>query len=256
MLKTAVLILAMIFSLTSCEEVKTEVIENSEVEIGAYIAYTPSCTSYIVTTNESGYTSDQEFNPSTTTSWRVMYNNAGQLDIVSADSVQTTSDANLYLRGSTGYAQAVDTLNNLGNAYVNSTYATSGRHIGSTSSSVGTIDTTTYPLTYGVSGSPYTDTYYSTDVIQLTDNDLLHSSGITWLASRYLRTNVSRSLFGVRELLADDGINEYYLYYTGRGGGTLSDDYAHGVRPVVSLDSGIRIVSGSGTSSDPYVISK
>jgi len=247
---------------------KKAIIANNNVAIGAYIAYMPSSTSYKVYEtdtgdyNEDGDTADyQEFNPSQTTLWRVMYNNNGQLDIVSADSV---GDLSLY--GATGYAKAVDTLNNLGNAYVNTTYATSGRHIGSTSESVGTINTTTYPLTVENTysqdniGLPYHDTLYEIDVNQLKNNNMLHSSGYTWLASRNFYRGTGESCFRIYCIHANGNVIESnYLYVVETpvwGGDVSSQAKSYGVRPVVSLKSEIRITGGSGTSADPYTISK
>jgi len=238
----------------TAEYIKQAIITNSNVAIGAYISYNPSSTSYTVSTGDSGYTSSQNFNPSSTTSWRVMYNNEGQLDIVSADSV-----GNVSLKGVTGYAKAVDTLNNIGNAYVNSTYATKGRHIGSASSSIGTITTPiTWEYTYnqGNTGSPYSETLYITDLNQLKKNSLLHSSGNVWLASRGLGANSEYSHGIVRIMNKSGGIvntNGPCLVYP--DGSVEENVGTRGVRPVVSLRSEIRITGGSGTSTDPYQIS-
>ena len=226
-------------------------VDKATIPVGAYVTYKPSSTSYTVATTDSGYSSAQTFNPSATTSWRVMYNNAGQLDIVSTDAVQTSASADFYLYGKTGYAKAVDTLNNIGQAYVNSTYATSGRHIGSTNESVGTIDEET--ITGGVTGSPYTDELYTTDVNQLVNNSLLHSSSRTWLASRHVESGYEDSFFDVR--MIDNIATEYYfsVYYVDP---YVSDVYSvsGAVRPVVSLKSDIQITEGLGTQASPYVV--
>ena len=74
-----------------------------------------------------------------------------------------------------------------------------------------------------------------------------------WLASRYVRcnSNYSTAGFGLRY------VDRSYL-----NGNSLFDSYGSSgndnnrLVPVVSLGSGIQVKSGSGTTSDPYVIGK
>ena len=244
----------------------------SVANVGDYVTYTPSSTSYTVSTSASGYTSAQTFNPSATTSWRVFSIDGDVVKLVSADMVQTSSSADLYLRNLNGYKNAVKTLNDLCGAYVNSTYATSGRSIGSTdpwnetavdsTKSLGVINTSTYPLTWtntyknGNNGFPYTDALYNSDVTILKNNSMLHTNGDTWLASRYLLTDSSGSYFAVRGLSDNGVVFEYGLYQSLSDGSTHFANYAHGVRPVITLKSGIKKASGSGTQASPYIISQ
>ena len=74
-----------------------------------------------------------------------------------------------------------------------------------------------------------------------------------WLASRYVYCNSSYSnaLFGLR-LVYDSNLYGSNLFYS--NGGSYS--IYHRVAPVVSLGSGIQVKSGSGTTSDPYIIGK
>lgn len=235
------------------EEVTTD-----SVPIGAYIAYQPSSTSCTVLASDSGYDSDQTYNPSSITSWKVFKNNSGQLDIISSEIV-----GNLALKGATGYEKAVYTLNNMCSNYVNPTYATSGRSLGyKAGSSMETIDTSTYPLEYGVSGFPYTDTYYTDDTTIINKNingkyPLRYTGdGKVWLASRY-SANVDDLLydFEVRcEFDGGSGIDSIFLCRVYSSGGVSSYSVSYGVRPVISLKSGLSIISGTGTEEDPYVV--
>lgn len=220
-------------------------------EVGSYIAYTPSVTSYTVPTTASGYTSDQTYNPSTySEGWKVFRNNSGQLDIISAESI-----GNLTLKGATGYAKVVKTLNDLSMAYKNPTYATGARSLGY-GDAVGEINTTTYPLNYGVYGAPYSDTAYSSDESIIDANTgLRHSGVVVWRASRYMDTYSSHSTFNVR-CMTNGGVGaSNILYYVPSSGSASAYSYAYGVRPIVSLKSGIEIIGGSGTKADPYRIS-
>ena len=74
-----------------------------------------------------------------------------------------------------------------------------------------------------------------------------------WLASRYVdwKSYNSYARFGLRVVSSSnlDGNGLFYSYGgSGNGGYSLA--------PVVSLGSGIQVKSGSGTTSDPYVIGK
>ena len=61
----------------------------------------------------SGYTADQSFSVSATTNgWRVLgMNENGQIELISADPIQTSSSSNYYLKGEKGYLYGPDELN-------------------------------------------------------------------------------------------------------------------------------------------------
>ena len=74
-----------------------------------------------------------------------------------------------------------------------------------------------------------------------------------WLASRYVSCSSydSNAFFGLR-FVSNSSLNGYILFYSGGSNSSNSRCLA----PVVSLGSGIQVKSGSGTTSDPYVIGK
>ena len=74
-----------------------------------------------------------------------------------------------------------------------------------------------------------------------------------WLASRFVSCNSDYSIahFGLRRV-NDSSLGGNYLFYS--NGASRYDDYH--VAPVVSLGSGIQVKSGSGTTSNPYVLGK
>ena len=74
-----------------------------------------------------------------------------------------------------------------------------------------------------------------------------------WLASRYVdcHSNILSAGFGLRRV-NDSSLGGNYLFYS--NGASRYDDYH--VAPVVSLGSGIQVKSGSGTTSNPYVLGK
>ena len=185
-------------------------------------------------------------------SWRVMYNNNGQLDIVSAESVD-----NVTLSGNSGYCNAVQTLNNKASEYV-AGFATKGRSIGCTSSSQATITVgdTQASLNY----DPYTDTHYTTDFNQLVNNGLVQSSGDVWLASRVDldRTEVLGQLYSsfgcVRTISSTGKLSQRSLQKYTKVGWTNDQSQTCGFRPVISLPSGLTVTGGKGTESNPYVL--
>ena len=74
-----------------------------------------------------------------------------------------------------------------------------------------------------------------------------------WLASRYVNCDsyYSYARFGLRGVYGSN-LDSYYLFDS--NGNSYS--YGNRLAPVVSLSSGIQVKSGSGTTSDPYVIGK
>ncbi|MBQ7668496.1 MAG: prepilin-type N-terminal cleavage/methylation domain-containing protein [Clostridia bacterium] len=205
---------------------------NTEVKVGDFIAYTGG-----------GYTGK----------WVVIRNTGGVIEIISKEGI-----GGVTLSGANGYSNCVKILNDKCATYVNSTYATSGRSVGATSSSIGEIDTTQYPLTFAAARSavlPYYDTYCSSDTNIIHGNDnLKHSSGLVWLASRDLTTDSGTSIFNVRNLETSGSVTSYYLVYAFSNGSISTRSFSRGVRPVITLKSNIKITGGTGESDNPYTI--
>ena len=83
--------------------------------------------------------------------------------------------------------------------------------------------------------------------------NMIFGTGIFWLASRSVSCNSSTPYanFGLRRVYYGD-LNDSDLFRSNGG-----SNYGNGrLAPVVSLSSGIQVKSGSGTTSDPYVIGK
>ena len=211
------------------------IMENSAVTVGSYIAYSGG--------DYSG-------------KWVVLRNNGGQIEITSKESA-----GNVTLSGASDYANAVKILNDYCANYVNSTYATSGRSVGATSSSIGQINTTQYPITHakaqevGNSNPPFTDMEYQSDQTLIENNSALrHSSGYVWLASRNLYTIDSYSGFFVRCLGTNGSMSNIGLSDEDSDGRTNDYSGSSGVRPVITLKSGIKITGGTGDVDHPYTI--
>ena len=74
-----------------------------------------------------------------------------------------------------------------------------------------------------------------------------------WLASRYVScdSGYSRADFGLR-IVGNSALYGYYLFYSYGA----SWNFANRLASVVSLESGIQVKSGEGTTEKPYVIGK
>ena len=103
----------------------------ANVQPGDYVRYVVPEKTFTMTTEQTGYESEQTYNTGDYTGlWQVLYNDAEHgLQIISANDV--TNGKNLYLNGKVGYNNSVGTLNSFCSNYVNPTYATSGRCVGS-----------------------------------------------------------------------------------------------------------------------------
>jgi hypothetical protein len=166
-------------------------------------------------------------------------------------------------------------------AYVNSTYAESGRSLGYYDEKVvasdGTlgadmtetqktnykmVDTSSYPFGLWKSGFPYTDYQYYSDMNVLTNNtSIRHNSSNGYyvrVASRTISGSPSSGnlSFMVRKMAYDGNVNhaEGGIYYQ-NDGSTQDSSSSGGVRPIITLKSNLKITGGSGTASDPYTIS-
>ena len=212
------------------------IMETSEVAVGSYIAYTGG--------DYSG-------------KWVVLRNNGGTIEIISKASV-----GDLTLSGANDYANAVKKLNDKSRTYINSTYATSGRSVGATSSSIEQIDTAQHQLNFEAAnannGLPYKDTYYTSDKNIIDGNaNLKYNGGEVWLASRNMGvfTEYGIADFSVYSMNTSGGreVNLLFRYVTDND--NVDYIYSYGVRPVITLKSGIRIVGGTGEEGSPYQIS-
>ena len=224
---------------------ETGIIATSAVQVGKYIKYSGG--------DYAG-------------KWVVLRNTSGLIEIISKESV-----GNVTLSGSSGFVNCVKLLNDKCKTYVNSTYASSGRSVGAKNSSIEVLDTKQYPIEYFkedrstsptnyVPGPfPYCDTDYMDDIRLIRSKSALKSAndGNIWLASRSLYNSSVKSYYGVN-YVKNDGSNGTYidfdLYVIDENDNISENSYSCGVRPVITLKPGIRIVGGSGTSGSPYEI--
>ncbi len=216
-------------------------LEHESIPVGSYINY-----------RVEGYSGE----------WVVLRDNGINIEIITKESV-----GDVTLDGADGYANAVKILNDKARKYVNSKYAVNGKALGATDDSVEQIDIIQYPLKFPVTSSiisPYSDddAYESIESLMQNNKKLLQKNGDVWLGLRctgYLSADNKGqgglSCFGLYCLTGSGKVERTLLYWDYSGGKTSTATVSFGVRPVITLKSGIKIVGGKGTSTDPYQIS-
>ena len=98
------------------------------------------------------------------------------------------------------------------------------------------------------------DTNYEDDVNQLNDLGLNATSGSTWLASRYIGSSSSGSVFNVCVVDSSGSKRNSLLASIYSRGDAAGRSNSNGFRPVFLLTSDVVISSGDGSSENPYVI--
>ncbi|MCI9280390.1 MAG: hypothetical protein HFJ02_06305, partial [Bacilli bacterium] len=232
------------------------------VNIGDYISYTPVLSNYEITSQATGYTSNQTINPSELKLWRVIRkNNDGSIDLVS----KYTSTSRVGFDGEIGYKNYVGTLNRIANSYETPGITRGSRYMGYDGQ-------TEYISIFGTGGfisesEGGGDELYQNDVSLVETacgNLIAGSTGDEgyWLASRkyiyngrdgswkrmvyYVRGSGSGSNYTSTVKYTDDWFN-----YTTSYGAPFSRAR---LRPIVILKSGIVASSGDGSENNPWKV--
>ena len=279
--------------LTTTEENGNYPIKVSEIYEGELKDKPPTVGEVLIPNTDESVTAPEEKSPYIKYNnilCRVLYNDETHgLQIVSADNIKegeemleitlgyndptVTADDFVYngslnvsdsfKKAAASYNNAVDTLNNKAKEYMGEK-AIDARSVGS----IATLEngkfqgdtsgmftgTETYLTTYGWNGKfKNMDTNYEEDVNQINDLGLNATVVNTWLASRYVASNSSNTLFKVR-CMDNSGSVFNYLCIVYSYGGTNSLSYPYGFRPVFLLPSDILITGGDGSLENPYLI--
>ena len=252
------------------EDDKTEITINS-LKTGDYIKYNSGTNGEILC--RVLYPADSEYG----------------LQIISDKNVKTiTLGASIFEEGKNSYNNAIETLNDEAERYINLTYATDARCVGSIPTiengkfkdkDKGTQTTVTLPppVSEGEDAStwwtPYirpdgwgsddtgcynTDTNYEIDREQMRGENLWDIEESYWLASRRIRSDSSWCVFDVRCVTIEWSLDGSRLCDVTRSG-TINGYFGeHGLRPCILLKSDIKINAEDGkdgSSADKaYVI--
>ena len=178
-------------------------------------------------------------------------------DVTLGSGDTTVSGSDNFTKAMNSYNNAISTLNTRATAYLNTTYASDARCVGSVpnnKNSQSGYHTTQFTSSY--SGRLRDeDNNYKTDYDKMEELGIRASNNSYWLASRHVSSSSSNSGFGVRNVLSDGILDSNdYLCNVSSNGSTSSISYASGLRPCFTLKSGIKVTGGSGTESSPYTL--
>ena len=197
----------------------------------------------------------------------VLYDSSSEygVNIISADIVDTVtlgdSDFNT---SKDSYNDALKTLYNKAQDYLNTTYATSARCVGSkpdvpdwdTEEMIGTDDNDFY-----IHMNEYNNIFkrgdenYNIDWTQMetiTKINIKDASSDYWMASRFYYPSSTQD-FGVWKVVLSSGLTREYLSSVAPWGGSGSGKKSNGFRPVFTLKSGIKLTNGDGVDT-PFTL--
>ena len=237
---------------TITKTVKVKEMTTKDLPAGAYINYNTGVSS--VGTNG-------------VVTCRVLYTASSQygLQIITDEYISIiTLGGTSWATTSASYNSAITTLNSEAGKYLNKTYATDARCVGSvptnqngtfTNKNSENAGPLKLPFTSSLSGANNmkgTDTNYTTDQTQM--NKLNITGKGYWLASRDVSSSSSSCEFCIRYVMGSDNLNSgviCLLYSSGSSMGVLG---SFGLRPCFALKLDIKITGGNGTSGNPYIM--
>ena len=186
----------------------------------------------------------------------------------------TSTNSTYFNTGKNAYNSAITNLNSRASQYLNTTYASSARSVGSV------------PNNPSAEGAMYTggseswmssyngtlrgiDTHYETDYDQMTNLGIANIGTEYWLASRNVNSlwigggDTAEYDFVVRFVDSsgndneDDGLS-CAIVKASISSSTItlgSDSNTYGIRPVFTLHNTIKVVGGTGQPGDAYILS-
>ena len=222
---------------------------SDKVELGDYIRMTPTSTSYTVSKDLTGYTSDQTINPSELNIWRVISKNEdGTIDVVSE-----YINGFMIFKGKTGYMNFVGTLQQIAAQYTNEKYVKKTRHIGYTNQ----ID---FCKEYSVISCPGLYPIPRSDIDTLInilgEYKGRYTSGTFaryWLASRCNSPDLK--WIGGWDVSNEHPIGSSFKLTDSFNSSFVESTNGANIRPVLTLKSDVKIKNGDGKSeSTAYVL--
>ena len=200
---------------------------------------------------------------------RVLYDTSSQygLQIITDTNIaNVTLGASDWDTASASYNSAITTLNSEAGKYLNKTYATDARCVGSVPTNQNGTFTSKNSENAGPVQLQFTssvsrannmkgeDTNYETDQTQMESLNIWTKGQNYWLASRLVDSATSFCSFSMRYMYEEDYVDniDFCRVHSDRDPVGWSDTF--GLRPCLALKSGIKITGGNGTSDSPYTM--
>lgn len=201
---------------------------------------------------------------------RVLYTASSKygLQIISDKNIESVAlGGNTFEEGRTSYNNAIQTLNNEAEKYINAKYATDARCVGS----VPTVENGVFSnknsetagptiLQFAYNGSTSidckeTDMNYVADQTQMQNFRLCTTGQNYWLASRNVYSSSSDGTFNVRHIDTGGTLQANYLCGVNYNNYNAGNPAENGLRPCFLLKSDIQITGGDGkTEATAYTI--
>lgn len=178
------------------------------------------------------------------------------VQIISADTVDTVtlgdSDFNTSMNS---YNNAITTLNAKAGDYLNETYVSDARCVGSVPNNKN-AESGNFTSAYSYMSSYIfkdADTNYETDYNQMEALNITTADDSYWLASRNLGSLPATSALAVRFINNSEGLSDSWMCRIYNAGERASESFSYGIRPVFTLNSGIKVTKGDGDIT-PYTL--
>ena len=206
--------------------------------------------------------------------WRILdFDNNGHMEIVCYNGPSFTLGSSTESTAKTQYANAIKILNDASVPYREGTYGYSTRHLGSDPSNPSSYETIdeSYIKFYEdydniesnanyryISQTHYVSDWRAVQPFSDTADGKKLAGSYIWLASRTATATSSNSSFYVRFMSNSGGLvgnNFFDVFSDGRERG---DSWSYALAPVVILESGVKIIEGSGDGSEnsPWQLTK
>ena len=203
---------------------------------------------------------------------RVLYDASSEygLQIITDKNIEdVTLGGSDWATASASYNNAITTLNNEAGKYLNRTYVTDARCVGSVptnqngtftnknSENAGPVQLGFTTSVSGANNMKGIDTNYTADQTQMKNLNIWTIEGnfwYYWIASRYTYSDSSIYGFDVRTVTTGGELNKHFFCCVKSDGNSRGDSGTYGLRPCFSLKSDIKITGGNGSSENPYTM--
>ena len=227
---------------------------SDKVKVGDYISMTPTATSYYIPTGHTGYGGGPKINPSELNLWRVIkiYSN-NTVEVISVN----VSSAYATFNGTIGWLNYVGALNEAAAQYTNEQYVLNTRHFGYKNQDQFCSGTITYLSPPDCS---YNDRNEEDINLVKSVFGTLQATNPSGNQAEYFISSRSRSgsqngkTFDITTVTNSGNIVTNEIYLAAALGKDESTPYRASLRPILTFKSSVRVISGSGSSSSPYVL--